>query len=185
MSIPQIVSGFPVELRADAEAVAGILPEPQHVLGERAQRVTVQAQEIELPARIYNPELSDQTLRRLSPTQKLVAGCIYSRHNDGYVRQASCEALLPAQEPWLAPYVVQLLGEYVVEISTLILDCLTAQSAFGWPSYRDFVRTNEPFIALTEQRAISYWSCYYRAAFSRAEYPALVALRNLRHAASS
>lgn len=183
--IQQIVSGFPLEHRADAEAVAHVLPEPRHVLTARAQRVVVQGQEVELPARIYHPELSGHAMRRLSPIQRLIATCVYSRHNDGYVRQASCAAVLPAPEPWIVPYVVQLLGEYVVEISTMILDRLTAQAAFNWPSYQEFVRANEPFIALTEQRAISYWSCYYRTGFSRSEYPALVALRNLRQAARS
>ena len=80
----------------------------------------------------------------------------------------------------MVPYVVQLLGEYVVEISSLILDRLTAQSSFSWPSYREFVGANGGFMALTEQRAVSYWSCYYRHAFARAEYPALVALDKLR-----
>jgi hypothetical protein len=39
---------------------------------------------------------------------------------------------------------------------------------------------NSAFMALTEQRAISYWSCYYRHDFARGEYPALVALDKLR-----
>jgi hypothetical protein len=78
------------------------------------------------------------------------------------------------------PYVVQLLGEYVVEIASLILGRLTAQSSFGRPEYRDFVAANEAFMQLTEQRAISYWSAYYRQDFSRTSYPALVALAKLR-----
>lgn len=82
----------------------------------RAQRLVVQGEEIELPARIYNPELSSHVTGRLSPVQRLIAACAYSRHHDGYVRQASCAALLPAREPWIVPYVVQQLGEYVVEI---------------------------------------------------------------------
>jgi hypothetical protein len=83
----------------------------------------------------------------------------------------------------VVPYVVQLLGEYVVEISSLILDRLTAQSSSSWPAYREFFRANRAFMALTEQRAISYWSCYYRHDFARVEYPALVALDKLRQSA--
>ena len=80
----------------------------------------------------------------------------------------------------MVPYVVRLLGEYVVEISTLILERLTAQSSFTWPAYREFVRANSAFMALTEQRAVSYWGCYYRGDLARDEYPALVALDKLR-----
>lgn len=180
----QIVAGFPRELRAEAEAVAGRLPEPRHVLTPRTQRVLVQGEDVELPARIYNPELHRDAMQVLTSVQRLVTACIYSRHHDGYVRQASCAALLPAREPWVVPYVVQLLGEYVVEISNMILDGLTAQSAFGWSSYQDFAGANQAFIALTEQRAISYWSCYYRQAFSRSDYPALRALSKLRETAA-
>jgi hypothetical protein len=38
------------------------------------------------------------------------------------------------------------------------------------------VRANGEFIALTEQRAVSYWSCYYRDRFARREYPAIATL---------
>lgn len=179
----QIVRGFPVALRADAGAVASILPEPKHVLTARAQRLSVQGEEVEIAARIYNPEPSGSTVQRLSAAQRLIAACIYTRHHDGHVRESACAVLLPSAELWVVPYVVQLLGEYVVEISTLILERLTAQSSFSWPAYREFVRENSAFIALTEQRAISYWSCYYRHDFGRRDYPALVALDRLRQAA--
>jgi hypothetical protein len=78
-------------------------------------------------------------------------------------------------EPWLVPYVVHVLGEYVVEISTLILERWTAQASFAWPACRDFARANPAFMALTEQRAVSY----YRHDLARDEYPAIVALSRL------
>ena len=42
-----------------------------------------------------------------------------------------------------------------------------------------FLAQNPGFAELTRQRAISYWSCYYRARHSRDTYPALVALARL------
>lgn len=43
-----------------------------------------------------------------------------------------------------------------------------------------FLTQNPRFAELTRQRAISYWSCYYRALHaSRDTYPALTALSRL------
>lgn len=157
-----------------------MLPEPEHVLTARAQRVSVAGEEIELSPRFYNPEPLGRAVRRLSDVQRLITACSYSRQHDGHVRQSACAAILPSAEPWVAPYVVQLLGQYAVEIAAMILERLTAQSSFGWPAYRDFVRATSAFMVLTEQRAISCWSCYYRHDFVCVEYPALVALDRLR-----
>ena len=105
---------------------------------------------------------------------------MYSRHHDGHVRESACARILRFSEPWVVPYVVQLLGEYVVEICALILDRLSAQSSFSSSAYREFVSANPEYLELTQQRAISYWSCYYRQDFTRNEYPALIALDRLR-----
>ena len=179
-----VVRGFPAALRADVERVVDLLPQPWRCLGADAHRVVVQGEASEIPVRIYTPEPPDLAARRRSAVQRLIAGCVHSRNSDGYVRQAACARILPSAEPWVVPYVIQLLGEYVVEISRLILDGLSAQSSFEWPAYGEFVAANDEYMALTEQRAISYWSCYYRHDYSRAEYPALVALHKLRQGAA-
>ena len=176
----QTVRGFPTELRDDVNAVADVLPQPKHVMTAHAERVSVQGEAVEIPYRIYNPEPPAGAVKSLSELQRLIVACICSRHHDGYVRESACAAIVPSREPWVVPYVVRPLGEYVVEISTLILERLTAQSSFTWPAYREFVRANSAFMALTEQRAISYWSCYYRHDLARDEYPATVALNRLR-----
>lgn len=180
----EVVRGFPAALRADAETVVELLPRPWRCLGADAHRVVVQGEALEIPVRIYTPDPPILAARRRSVVQRLIAGCVDSRNSDGYVRQAACAHILPSAEPWVVPYVIQLLGEYVVEISALILEGLSAQSSFEWPAYRDFVAANGEYMALTEQRAISYWSCYYRPDYRRVEYPALVALDKLRHGAA-
>ena len=60
---------------------------------------------------------------------------------------------------WIPTFVVQLVGEYVVEILQVVsrnLDHLDP------PLYRRFLRANPEFFARTKQRVISYWDCYYR-----------------------
>jgi hypothetical protein len=92
----QIARGFPSGLRADVDVVVAALPEPQHVLSTRTQTLSVQGEAVELPGRVYNPELSDRAIAALSETQRLIAGCVYARHHDGYVRQAACESIVAA-----------------------------------------------------------------------------------------
>lgn len=175
-----LLHGFPMELRQDVTAVADAVARPDFVMAARGERVSVQGEEVVIPYRVYNPELSGSAIGTMSDRQRLIAGCIYSRHCDGHLRERSCARIVASAEPWVVPYVVRLLGEYVVEISALILDRLTAQSSFTSPGYRQFVRANTDFMARTEQRAVSYWNCYYRQDHARAEYPAIVAISRLR-----
>ena len=133
-----------------------------------------------VPQRIYNPEPSPHVVAGLSHVEAVVAAAIYSRHDDGFVRQRQLGTLLEADEPWTAPFIVQLLGEYVIEICRDIERF--ARTEFpGRPAMREnlsaFFRENTCFTALTRQRAISYWSCYYRCQYpSQDTYPALAAL---------
>jgi hypothetical protein len=177
-----LLRAFPTALRDDVTAVARVMPPPRYPAANRQERVLVQSETIEIPYRIYNPEPPADAVDGLSHRQKLIVDCIYSRHNDGHVRERHCAHIVESTEPWIVPFVVQLLGEYVVEICARILSRLAARSLFASPGYQEFVRANDEFIALTEQRAVSYWSCYYRDRYARREYPAIAALDRLRDA---
>jgi hypothetical protein len=175
-----LLRAFPMALRDDVTAVARVMPRPGHPAAMRRERVLVHGETVEIPYRIYNPEPPADPVERMSERQKLIVGCVYSRHHDGHVRERHCAHIVESTEPWVVPFVVQLLGEYVVEICARILSRLAARSSFASPGYREFVRANGEFIALTEQRAISYWSCYYRDRYARREYPAITALNRLQ-----
>jgi hypothetical protein len=109
--------------------------------------------------------------------EELVAAGIYSRHHDGFVRQRWLGALLDADEPWVAPFIIQLLGEYVIEICGDIERFARTSLSAMHQHLSVFLTGNRCFAALTRQRAISYWSCYYRDQHpSQDTYPALVAL---------
>jgi hypothetical protein len=146
----EVVRGFPAALRPEVETVVDLLPRPWHRLGADGHRVVVQGEALEIPVRIYTPEPPNLVACRRSAVVRLIAGCVHSRNSDGYVRQAARARILPSAEPWVVPYVIQLLGEYVAEISVLILEGLSAQSSFEWPAYRDFVAANGDYMALTE-----------------------------------
>lgn len=73
---------------------------------------------------------------------------------------------------------IQLVGEYVVEILELIDRNL---DSFDPEIYSEFVTYNPKFIELTAQRIESYWDCYYRRRTNRAEYVGFRILRYLQN----
>ncbi|WP_145043526.1 hypothetical protein [Mycobacteroides abscessus] len=61
--------------------------------------------------------------------QRTILGCLYTRHYDGFVRQQWVRTILDAEHLWVAPFVIQLLGEYVPEIIDDIAEALRARPA--------------------------------------------------------
>lgn len=137
-------------------------------------KVKVSGDEVTIPGRIYNPARTGLGLFRT--TNALISDCIYSRHNDGFVRQRSLVSLLCADEDWVVPFVLQLLGEYVVQIVQVLH---SAQDTLCRGQYSEFTRQNPEFVARTKSRIVSYWDCYYRDEFPTiSQYPGyLVAAR--------
>jgi hypothetical protein len=145
--------------------------------------LTVAGEPVVIPYRIYNPAPLPHFASGLSRTEQAVTAAIYSRHHDGVVRHRVLGTLLDCDEQWTAPFVVQLLGEYVIQICADI-EKFTRTALPARPAMQAglsaFLRQNPCFAELTRQRAISYWSCYYRALHaSRDTYPALTALSRL------
>ena len=75
---------------------------------------------------------------------------------------------------WAVPFVVQLVGEYVIEIVDVIESALPLVNSrhFG-----EFARENSAFMATTRHRVTSYWDCYFHQRFpALRDYPGFVAL---------
>ena len=137
--------------------------------------LVVDGEPVVIPYRVYNPAPPAHYASGLSRTEQAVTAAIYSRHNDGLIRQRALGTLLDLYEPWTAPFVVQLLGEYVIQICADI-EKFTRTALPARPAMQNslpaFLRQNPCFAELTRQRAVSYWSCYYRALHpSRDTYP--------------
>ena len=58
----------------------------------RGFSVTIDGETVTIPDRIYNEEPRDSTA--LTERQCDVLGCLYTRHNDGFVRQRHARAAL-------------------------------------------------------------------------------------------
>ncbi|MBQ5949244.1 hypothetical protein [Massilia sp. ST3] len=67
------------------------------------------------------------------------------------------------------PYILQLAGEYVVEIVDDIARAIASRDAAPLAA---FVRENPDYMATLERRIMSYWSCHHRHAYpERPDYP--------------
>ena len=88
--------------------------------------------------------------------------------------------------PWTAPFIVRLLGEYVIEIVESIFGALATGEARS-PLVTicgHFAGHNPDFVALTRQQAASYWDCYHRRLYPRLRLPGIVALDAVASAAT-
>lgn len=91
--------------------------------------------------------------------------CIFTRHNNGFVRQRHLQNLISCTEYWTIPFCFKLLGEYVDNILYDVkkhLEC-------NMDSYLRFIGENEKFFNRTKNQMISYWNCYYRSRFPNKE----------------
>jgi hypothetical protein len=137
--------------------------------------VRVEGADVTIPYRIYNEEPPSKAVQGLDEIQRDVLACLYTRHHNGHVRQANLRRIIQLTRPWVPPFVVQLIGEYVVEILLDIQEGLKDLDLRDSPQHREygaFVANNPAFLDLTSQRVASYWACYHGSTYpDRQDYP--------------
>ena len=191
---PLLLGAVPLEFRADANAALRALACPHHPTMSRLIQDTngrspspikihISGELVQIPCRTYYewPEVS--RTQNLGPEQLLILAAWMSRHGDGRIRQAALRDLLEANASWTIPFVVQLCGEYVIEIGndlTQFFGTTLAERPELQQAYVQFTKENPAFISLTVQRALSYWNAYDRWRFHRDQYPQIAALNSLR-----
>lgn len=114
-------------------------------------------------------------LSNLSPIEKTIMHCVYTRHHNGFIRQAHLQALLDSDYPIIAvPFAFQLLGEYVLAIYADVFVFIKKYPDLSLA----FIRQNPQFWFKQRQRMTSYWNAYYRATYPKFDdYPASDILR--------
>jgi hypothetical protein len=193
--VDRLIKAFPRGVRAEiAQAVHGMPPpglRPVSSIASSYRRhfsISIKGEQVDIPYRIYNREPKPSPeLQSLSPLQTAALDCLYTRHHDGFVRQQRLKDVLRLEEPWAVPFVISLVGEYVVEILADIRRSLTALDEAGSrerATYGGFVAENPEFFDLIGQRVVSYWNCYYRGVYARSEYPGFSLLSSLSAAAA-
>jgi hypothetical protein len=152
----QLACAFPVAIRADVQLATFRFPATRLLLGNFSVRVEDEV--MTLPRRIHNdPALI--RLDQLTDLQREAVDCLLTRHSDGFVRQQHLGRIIHSRNVWVPPFVIQLVGEYVIEILQVVKQNLQNLDAFV---YGNFLRANPDFFGTTERRVISYWDCYYR-----------------------
>ncbi|MQS06993.1 hypothetical protein FNX48_007345 [Streptomyces sp. IF17] len=186
MTDGDLVAAFPNRLADDIRAVLAVMPQARSAPVSPFS-VYVGDEAVTIPYRIHQDEPPLDVERALTGVQQTILHCLYSRHSDGLIRQCHLEHIVGSDEPWVVPFVVQLAGEYVLEILESIhhgLSDLPSERSAHWPAYGDFIARNPRFFEQTEYRVVSYWSCYYRWRFPAfGTYPGCHLLELLRAAA--
>lgn len=144
--------------RVQEDAVVAISTFPKNPYWFDCFNALVDNQALSIPYRIYHNSSLVHT-DRLGQVQKELVDCLLTRHHDGLIRQAHLTRIVTSRNTWVPPFVVQLLGEYVVQIIRVIEENL---GNLDTPVYAEFLQSNPRFLDLTERRVFSYWDCYYR-----------------------
>lgn len=139
--------------------------------------LSVRDEVISIPSRIYTPE---PLVALLCAGRPSIRDGLLTRHHNGFVRAGAVGRLLATGKAWSIPFIVQLVGEYVVEILDQIDEAFDAIDA---GALGDFVRDNPAFLALIKQRVASYWDCYYRR-YASEDYVGFRLIRRLEALAS-
>jgi len=156
LSNTELTRAFPAALRKDAVVALSAFAESSYPLRTFSLRIADGV--VALPFRIYHNPALIQTAS-LTSLQRELVDCLLTRHNDGFIRQQYLTRIICSNHVWIPPFVVQLAGEYVIEILQVIQHHL---STLDNSIYEQFFKMNPQFLTLTEQRVISYWNCYYR-----------------------
>ena len=137
--------------------------------------VQLDGEPIAIPFRIYWEEHRLMEPRDLTEIQKTALSCLLTRHHNGFVREKHLKLIVNSNHYWVQPFIIQLIGEYVIEIIQHIQNQF---SALNKVNLTNFINENPEFWALTKSRITSYWDCYYRKKFNgqitgytRKEYP--------------
>jgi hypothetical protein len=119
----------------------------------------------------------------------LFARALQTRSTDGFERQCAMRDLLQHRDAWASPFIISLIGEYVVEILDDISEALSPEME---QILGVFIADNKALWETTKHRVTSYWDVYYRGrygsrpghVYSREDYVGFKIVDRLSAAAS-
>lgn len=158
----KILNSFPPDLAKDVRRVLDMLVMKNDDISSRYYIVNLGGLNIAIPERVY---MREQTPSNMTAVQRNILDCIFTRHNNGFVRQRHLQNLISCTEYWTIPFCFKLLGEYVDNILYDVkkhLEC-------NMDSYLRFIGENEKFFDRTKNQMVSYWNCYYRLRYPNKE----------------
>ena len=160
--LEKIQKAFPVEIREEVNSLLTKFAVETKFSTNYCETVVIGEEEIKMPYRIhYN---SPYSLAGSIFTQKEqeILNCIFSRHGNGYIRQKAIQNIIKSDNIWAIPYIVRIIGEYILEI---LDDIDNDFELINKSNLTSFVRQNPKFYNQTRARIISYYYCYWRRRF--------------------
>jgi len=157
-----IQKAFPVEIRGEVNSLlAKFAIETKHsTIG--FETVMIGQEKLEIPQRIYYSPPYSLTNSKFTQKEQEILNCIFSRHNNGFIRQKAVQNIVGSSNNWTVPYIVKIIGEYVIEI---LNDIENNFEILNKPNLVSFVQQNPEFYNRTRSRVGSYWDCYFRRHF--------------------
>ena len=149
---------FPAHVTAEVAAVIPALSDYQQHPPSDAFTVLVQGERLDVPYRVYYRESQVLKGAELPGTQGHVALCLGTRHHDGFLREKCVRQVIAVEQPWVVPFVTQLVGEYVLQIRQVVEHELPNLNAL---MYGEFLDANAALHGTISRRAVSYWNAYY------------------------
>lgn len=156
-----ILNAFPTVLSDDVHTILKEVPLTSSIKPAGSFKVLVHGEPLQIPYRVYYDDLHLLYENQLTPSQSKILYCLFTRHHNGYIREQHLQQLLSSynDEIWVLPFVMRLLGEYVIEILQVINSNIRL---FDKNNILSFINDNPDFFQTTERRVISYWNEYYR-----------------------
>jgi hypothetical protein len=159
MDTGKIIKAFPKFLTVEVSSLLNKVSLKSEYQISDTFEVVINSEKLEIPCRIYFEEPNE---KQLTETELLILNCLFTRHHDGFVRQQRLEKVLLSNEYWITPFIMRLLGEYLIEI----LDVIEKNLSDEWvDNLTCFIEENNSFFETTKRRINSYWNCYYRNKF--------------------
>ncbi len=158
--IYDLIRAFPTHLAGHIHHVLDIIPTDSHLSYSDSEELTLAGETLLIPYRIY-AEPDDSQMSSLTDDQKIILQTLYTRHHNGYVREKNLRQVIThaADHAWITPFLMILIGEYIMEILQFIHD---NRSVLNPDFIRSFIRENPTFYRMLQSRVMSYWNCYYR-----------------------
>lgn len=159
-----ISDAFPSSLAMEVNSLLDKLNWTTDLQSSGCFTISLEGQRLTIPYRIYCEE---PVHLHLTDTEALLLDCILTRHHNGYLREKSLRRILTAKPYFATPFIAQLLGEYVIEILSVIQANL---SSILLDNLIQLKKDNPEFFNLTEKRVQSYWNCFFKGSIEKSDY---------------
>ena len=165
----QFDNGFPERLKTEYARVISIIVEGTDSVTDKITDaynsdkeiyLLSDGKQIKFPYRIYCQD-DEHAYSLFGDNEKLIYDCIFTRSNDGYVREKHIENILGTEIPeWCLPYILRSSADYVLDIVNTIYEHLKHRDN---SLFQAFCRNNPKILQTNYRRMSTYWNEYYRS----------------------